>query len=106
MRNLHLALLVVSTLGAAAMPASAASGKAINFTYRDKEMVTEQGRSALLDRMKVMTRAACRGSRSNAYRTPGQCRVDLERQFIGAIGNPVLIAQYQGELAQIARNGS
>lgn len=104
MKSLPLAL--VSTLSVLAAPAAASSQEVINFTFRATEVTTEQGRSALLGRMRATTRAACRGHRSDAYPSPNECRVDLENQFVRAIANPLLMAEYEGNVARIARSGS
>ena len=106
MRNLPFALILASTLSATASPAWARSGVAIDFSYRSKELVSEQGRENLLERMKTRTRAVCSGDLSKAYSTPERCEIDLEKQFVKAIGHPLLIAQYRGESVKIARNGS
>jgi UrcA family protein len=107
MKGLPLAILLASSLGATATSASAGSREMISFGYKPHELVTEQGREALLERLKATTQAACRGIQATSiFHTPKGCRDDLERQFLAAIGSSGLAAQHEGEAVKIARSGS
>lgn len=105
MKNLPLPLLLVSSLAMAATPVSARTGAVVNFSYKASELATEQGRLALVERMTAATYALCSGSQSEAYPTVKKCRLDIEKQFIAAIGDPSLVATYKGDAVKIARNG-
>ncbi len=104
-----LSLFLVSSLAVIATPASAGTLKdveTVNFAYGAHELTTNQGRQAMLERMKATTVAACSGALAKAYRSEKACQTDLEKQFVSAIGNYALTTQYQGEAIEVARNGS
>lgn len=104
MKTLALALLCMSS----AATAATSTGERlvpVSFRYNSHELRTDEGRKALLQRMNATTRSACRGNRSAAYPSPQSCKVDLEKQLIKAIGSPALVAEYQGEFVEMARNG-
>jgi UrcA family protein len=109
MKPLSFSLFLVSSLTVIATPASAGASKdakAVKFAYQAHELATNQGRAAMLGRMKATAIAACRWHTSAFHPTARQCRTDLETQFLSAIGNNALTAQYKGDAVEVASNGS
>ena len=105
MKTLSLTLLLVSSFGMAAAPAMARAGDKVTFEYRPSELATVQSRDALLERLQATSTAQCQDKLSEAYTTIKKCAADLEGQYLSAIGNPALIAQYSGDDVRIASNG-
>ena len=99
------ALLLLASTGAVSASASAGLFERVEFRYSPIELSSEEGRESLFERLKATTQAACRGSRAQAYGTAARCRNDLEKQFVDAIGNPSLVAEYDAGKIKIARNG-
>jgi UrcA family protein len=105
MKTLSLTLLLVSSFGMAAAPALARTGEKVAFKYRPSELETVQSRDALLDRLQATSKVQCQNSLSMFYSNIEKCTADLEGQYIKAIGNPALIAQYSDDDLRIASSG-
>lgn len=103
MRLIPLATFVLAATSAVATPAAAASDGLVEFRYKAGELATEDGRAALLKRVRVTTLIECRKS-APSWSTVS-CQNDLERQLVHAIGGSEFIALHRGSVTKIARRG-
>lgn len=111
MKTFSLSILLASSLGMVASPSLANWGHSIQgeyipvqFKYQPAELSTEMSRDALLKRLKSTAYTACAGMESRAYFSSQNCREDIEQQFVKAISNSMLTAQYGGETIRVAQN--
>lgn len=78
---------------ATAIPAQAhGEAEKVDFTYFAAELQTREGRIGLLERLDAFARRECQPSTPLVSRIRRQCREDITRQVLEAIGDRQLAA--------------
>lgn len=108
MKTVKFATGIILSASLATAPQVALAGEAkdleaVEFELLSSELESENGRAAILSRMKQSARAACRkNSYTSKVRYTRSCGSDMVEQWIAAIGNASLSAQAYPGSVQIA----
>lgn len=94
-------MIVRSTVFAVAVLLStAAHAQEATIRYRPYELASSEGRQAIVDRVKLAVRNACRSS--IWMTTARKCRNELSSELLTKIGNAEVAALYGGKPVRVA----